>query len=30
MAGVVVGFEHTITPGRWVSKLHTSTSTPSY
>jgi len=30
MAGVVVGFEHTITPGRWVSTLHTSTSTPSY
>lgn len=26
---VVVGFEHTITPGRWQSTLHTSTTTTS-
>ncbi|HKV67680.1 MAG TPA: hypothetical protein VJN72_06290 [Gaiellales bacterium] len=28
--GVVVGFEHEITPGQWVSTLHTSTTTPTY
>lgn len=27
---VVVGFEHTITPGRWQSTLHTSTTTVSH
>lgn len=27
---VVVGFEHTITPGRWQSTLHTSTTTVTY
>lgn len=30
LAGVVVGFEHTINPGRWTSAIHTSTTTPSY
>jgi hypothetical protein len=28
--GVVVGFEHTITPGRWQSTLHTSTITGTH
>lgn len=28
--GVVVGFEHTISPGRWESTLHTSTITRTY
>jgi hypothetical protein len=28
--GVVVGFQHTITPGRWQSTLHTSTITGTH
>ena len=28
--GVVVGFDHTITPGRIASAIHTATTTPTY
>ena len=28
--GVVVGFEHTITPGRIETAIHTATTTPTY
>ena len=28
--GVVVGFDHTITPGRIATAIHTATTTPTY
>lgn len=30
LLSAVVGFQHTITPGRWQSTLHTFTYTGSY